>query len=129
MAEVNAWGADGVGLYRTEFFFLNRPALPTERPHRARRGRRDTVPRVRAYLRSVPPAVAGERGDAHTFRVCCRVVRGFALNADEALAALAEWNDRCESCGEWNCIEVSFREEISPEELGLSRAPVYTARV
>lgn len=30
MAEVNAWGADGVGLYRTEFFFLNRPALPTE---------------------------------------------------------------------------------------------------
>jgi len=30
MPEVNAWGAEGIGLYRTEFFFLNRPALPTE---------------------------------------------------------------------------------------------------
>lgn len=61
----------------------------------ASRGRTDTVARARAYLRSVPPAVAGERGDAHTFRVCCRVVRGFALNESDALAALADWNDRC----------------------------------
>ena len=30
MTEVTAWGAEGIGLYRTEFFFLNRPALPTE---------------------------------------------------------------------------------------------------
>ena len=30
MADVNAWGAVGIGLYRTEFFFLNRPTLPTE---------------------------------------------------------------------------------------------------
>ena len=30
MVEVNAWRAEGIGLYRTEFFFLNRPALPTE---------------------------------------------------------------------------------------------------
>ncbi len=30
MPEVAAWGAEGIGLYRTEFFFLNRPALPTE---------------------------------------------------------------------------------------------------
>jgi phosphoenolpyruvate-protein phosphotransferase (PTS system enzyme I) len=29
-ADVNAWGADGIGLYRTEFFFLNRPTLPSE---------------------------------------------------------------------------------------------------
>jgi lipopolysaccharide biosynthesis regulator YciM len=43
--------------------------------------------------------------------------------------AASEWNDRCESCGEWNGVEVNFREEISPEDLGLSRAPVYTARV
>lgn len=39
-----------------------------------------------------------------------------------------EWNDRCESCGEWNTIEVNFREEISLSDLGLSSAPVYTAR-
>lgn len=30
MAEVTAWGAEGIGLYRTEFFFINRPSLPTE---------------------------------------------------------------------------------------------------
>ncbi|RYD37376.1 MAG: phosphoenolpyruvate--protein phosphotransferase [Verrucomicrobiaceae bacterium] len=30
MAAVGEWGAEGVGLYRTEFFFLNRTALPTE---------------------------------------------------------------------------------------------------
>ena len=30
MAEVKAWGAEGVGLYRTEFLFLNRPSLPSE---------------------------------------------------------------------------------------------------
>lgn len=58
-------------------------------------GQSATLARVRAYLRSVPPAVAGERGDAHTFRVCCRVVRGFALDEDDALVALAEWNNRC----------------------------------
>lgn len=61
----------------------------------ARRGEASTVARARSYLRSVPPAVAGQHGDAHTFRVCCRVVRGFALSEDDALAALAEWNERC----------------------------------
>jgi lipopolysaccharide biosynthesis regulator YciM len=39
-----------------------------------------------------------------------------------------EWAARCPGCGEWNTIEVNFREEISLEELGLSPAPVYTAR-
>lgn len=61
----------------------------------ARTGQSAPLARVRAYLRSVPPAVAGERGDAHTFRVCCRVVRGFGLDEDDGLIALAEWNDRC----------------------------------
>ncbi len=39
-----------------------------------------------------------------------------------------EWAARCAGCGEWNTIEVNFREEISLEELGLSPAPVYTIR-
>jgi lipopolysaccharide biosynthesis regulator YciM len=38
-----------------------------------------------------------------------------------------EWSDRCASCGEWNTVEVNFREEISLEELGISTAPIYTA--
>ena len=41
---------------------------------------------------------------------------------------LMEWIDRCPACGEWNSVEVNFREEISLEELGLSPAPVYTSR-
>jgi lipopolysaccharide biosynthesis regulator YciM len=39
-----------------------------------------------------------------------------------------EWSDRCTSCGEWNTVEVNFREEIALDELGLSAAPVYTAK-
>ncbi len=52
--------------------------------------------RAKRYLASVPPAVAGQHGDVHTFRVCCRLVRGFALNDDQALHALIEWNARCQ---------------------------------
>jgi len=40
----------------------------------------------------------------------------------------ADWAPRCGNCGEWNTIEVDFREEISLEELGLAPAPVYSAR-
>jgi lipopolysaccharide biosynthesis regulator YciM len=39
-----------------------------------------------------------------------------------------DWNDRCSHCGEWNSIEVNFREEMGTEELGLAPAPVYTVR-
>jgi len=55
-----------------------------------------TFERAKRYLASVPPAIAGQHGDVHTFRVCCRLTRGFALTADQALTALAEWNVRCQ---------------------------------
>jgi lipopolysaccharide biosynthesis regulator YciM len=42
--------------------------------------------------------------------------------------ATVEWIDRCPACGEWNSVEVDFREEISFEELGLAPAPIYIAR-
>jgi hypothetical protein len=51
--------------------------------------------RAQRYLETIPPAIAGEHGDLHTFRVCCRLVRGFALEDDEALTLLASWNLRC----------------------------------
>lgn len=54
------------------------------------------IERAMRYLASVPPAIAGQHGDVHTFRVCCRLVRGFALSDDQALAVLTEWNARCE---------------------------------
>lgn len=40
--------------------------------------------------------------------------------------ASTEWSERCARCGEWNTVEVNFREEIALDELGLSHAPVYT---
>ena len=51
--------------------------------------------RARRYLAVLPPAIAGSHGDLHTFRVCCRLVRGFALDDGEALALLQDWNTRC----------------------------------
>ena len=39
-----------------------------------------------------------------------------------------EWTSRCDGCGEWNAVEVNFREEIALEELGLAPAPMYSSR-
>jgi hypothetical protein len=52
--------------------------------------------RARRYLAVLPPAIAGSHGDLHTFRVCCRLVRGFALDDRDAFTLLQEWNTRCE---------------------------------
>jgi RepB DNA-primase N-terminal domain len=52
--------------------------------------------RARRYLATLPPAIAGSHGDLHTFRVCCRLVRGFALDDGEALTLLQEWNTHCQ---------------------------------
>jgi len=54
------------------------------------------IERARRYLASVPPAIAGQHGDVHTFRVCCRLARGFALDDEQALHVLADWNARCQ---------------------------------
>lgn len=69
-----------------------RPSSPPNVPHL------DFPPlqRAKRYLASVPPAIAGQHGDVHTFRVCCRLVRGFGLKHEQALQVLSEWNARCE---------------------------------
>ena len=54
------------------------------------------IRRAEMYLDAVPPAIAGQHGDVHTFRVCCRLVRGFALSDSDALEVLRRWNRRCE---------------------------------
>jgi hypothetical protein len=56
----------------------------------------DRIARATRYLEFVPPAVSGKHGDQHTFRVCCRIVRGFDLDDETALAVLSDWNARCE---------------------------------
>jgi hypothetical protein len=65
-------------------------------PLRGRHVSTDPVERARRYLAQVPPAIAGAHGDVHTFRVCCRLVRGFALEDADAMALLSDWNQRCE---------------------------------
>ena len=71
------------------------PSGPAQE-HRHHHPETTVVERARRYLAAIPPAVAGLHGDVATFRVCCRLVRGFALSDEEALAVLAEWNRRCE---------------------------------
>src|SRR5262245_5792175 len=39
---------------------------------------------------------------------------------------LSEWSDRCPKCEEWNTIEIDFREDLSLQELGITRAPIYS---
>ena len=67
-----------------------RPTRAVPRPSSAARDR------ARRYLAGTPPAIAGRHGDVHTFRVCCRLVRGFALPEADGLGLLLEWNERCE---------------------------------
>jgi hypothetical protein len=65
-----------------------------------RRERREfdqpVIERAKRYVANVPPAIEGQHGDVQTFRVCCRLTRGFALDDEQALHALAEWNARCQ---------------------------------
>lgn len=70
----------------------NALAHPLSRPSASQ----DGLARARRYLESVPPAMAGAHGDLHTFKVCCRIVRGFDLDEESAIAALLMWNARCE---------------------------------
>lgn len=42
--------------------------------------------------------------------------------------AFMDWTDRCAGCGEWNSVEVNFREEIPLEDLGIAPAPIYTTK-
>ncbi len=82
-------GVDDLPLVRARFY-------PRGRLATAPSGHASVVERARAFLRHVAPAIAGQHGDTRTFRVCCRLARGFDLADDEALRALDEWNARCD---------------------------------
>ena len=72
----------------------NVPAIRTAlmvKPMRA-----EPLERARRFLARTGPAIAGQHGDLRTFRMCCRLVRGFALSDHEALTLLMDWNARCE---------------------------------
>lgn len=68
-----------------------RPTVPSRRSGSSM----DVTERARRYLERIEPAISGQHGDLHTFKVCCRIVRGFELSDEEALVALTGWNARC----------------------------------
>jgi hypothetical protein len=80
----------------TDFPVPTKPGALRTSPDRARARSGDAYMRARRYLEALPPAIAGEHGDLHTFRVCCRLVRGFALSDHDAICLLADWNARCQ---------------------------------
>ena len=62
---------------------LRQPTRLSGHRHRASQARGhplDVVERARRYLARVEPAIAGQHGDLHTYQVCCRIARGFALD-------------------------------------------------
>jgi len=67
------------------------PSAPTL----AGTARMDPIDRARRFMARTPAAIAGQHGDLLTFRICCRLVRGFALSDDEAVQVLRQWNARC----------------------------------
>ncbi len=76
------------------------------------RGREpDVRDRARRYIAAIPPAVAGSHGDTATFRVCCRLVRGFDLDEQSALAVLLEWNRTCDP--PWSAQELRAKLEAA----------------
>jgi hypothetical protein len=52
--------------------------------------------RIRAYLAKASPAISGQNGHGTTFRVACALAWGFALDPEQALPFLSEYNVRCE---------------------------------
>lgn len=55
----------------------------------------DVMKRAQGYLRGIPPAVSGQGGNVHTYRVCCILTRDFALCKMDAFSALLDWNLTC----------------------------------
>lgn len=55
----------------------------------------DKVKRCRAYLNNTPPAVQGQQGDLHTYRVAM-IGGDFGLSDADFFSLLCEWNMSCD---------------------------------
>lgn len=53
------------------------------------------IANAQVWLLSAPPAIEGQGGDNHTYQVCAKLVRDYALTIPTALNLLLEWNERC----------------------------------
>jgi hypothetical protein len=67
-----------------------------------------TEDRALAYVLTLPPSVAKQRGHDAAFRVASCLVWGFALDRDRALSVMAEWN-RTRANPPWSEAELSHK--------------------
>lgn len=75
----------------------------------------DVMERARRYLETADVSVQGEKGSVVLMRIAAALRRGFLLSEADSLAAIAEWNSRCEP--PWSAAELSralARAESSP---------------
>jgi hypothetical protein len=56
----------------------------------------DKVQRARRYLAKCEPAISGQGGHNHTFKLAVKMVKGFGLSFHEAFALMCEWNESCQ---------------------------------
>jgi hypothetical protein len=75
--------------------FPKPPPLPTPAPTPVSQTAKRALDRARQYIAAIPPAISGQHGDVHTFRVCCRL-SGDSRWRRRGLDVLRDWNSRCE---------------------------------
>lgn len=56
----------------------------------------DVIARARAYLEKEDSAISGSKGHDRAFHVACVLIQGFRLSQDQAMAAISDWNARCQ---------------------------------
>ncbi len=62
------------------------------------------IDRATKYVETMGPAIQGQNGSTHAFKVALALVHGFALNESDAMAVLAQWNVGCQP--EWSEAEL-----------------------
>lgn len=71
-----------------------------DRLRKPKGGRAELIERAKSYLFKVPPSVGGTgtgEGSRQCYRAAGVCYDGFALNEEECLQALSEWNARCKN--------------------------------
>lgn len=80
-------------------WLLDLACYPVEAPSSGQTtgaARPDVVDRAWKYLDTVPPAISGSGGHAHTFLTAQKLVRGFDLDDQTAFILLDHWNQNCQ---------------------------------
>ena len=65
------------------------------------------IEQAQKYLEACPPAVSGEGGHNATFHLACEMVHGFGLSSSDAIAAMSDWNARCQP--PWDSSDLNYK--------------------